>query len=92
MPDAPSIRDIFSWSVMTPYYSENVTYTKAGLKQRTDLLDVSTCLYFQTLFRADWNKFLERLSIHDEGKLVQKVYRGSVCLGKYSCANTVKKC
>ena len=27
VPDAPSIRDIFSWNVMTPYYLENVTYT-----------------------------------------------------------------
>jgi len=50
---APSIHDIFSWNVMTPYYSEDVTYTKADLKQRTDAVGASTLLYLQTLFRTD---------------------------------------
>ena len=74
MPDAPSIHDMFSWNVMTPYYSEDVTYTKADLEQRTDALGVSTLLYLQTLFRTDWNNFLERLSIHDEDKIWSKKY------------------
>ena len=85
VPDAPSIRDIFSWNVMTPYYLENVTYIKADLEQRTVVLGVSTLLYLLTLFRTDWNNFLERLSIHDEGKFGPKLNRGSACLGKYSC-------
>ena len=69
---------------MTPYYLENVTYTKADLEQRTVVLGVSTLLYLQTLFRTDWNKFLERLSIHDIENFVKTNNRGSVCLGKYS--------
>ena len=45
MPSAPSIHDMFSWNFMTPYYSEDVTFTKADLEQRTDEIGVSTLLY-----------------------------------------------
>lgn len=74
MPDAPSIHDMFSWNVLTPYYSEDVTYSKADLEKRTDALGVSTILYLQTLYREDWNNFLERLGIKDEEKLWSKKY------------------
>ena len=74
MPYAPSIHDMFSWTTLTPYYSEDVTYTKSDLEKRTDTLGVSTLLYLQTLFRADWNNFLERLGIEDEEKIWSKKY------------------
>lgn len=74
MPDAPSIHDMFSWNVLTPYYSEDVTYSKADLEKRSDALGVSTILYLQTLYRDDWNNFLERLGIKDEEKLWSKKY------------------
>lgn len=74
MPDAPSIHDMFSWNVLTPYYNEDVTYSKADLEKRTDALGVSTILYLQTLYKDDWNNFLERLDIKDEEKLWSKKY------------------
>eukprot|EP00562_Extubocellulus_spinifer_P006927 CAMPEP_0178517366 /NCGR_PEP_ID=MMETSP0696-20121128/25651_1 /TAXON_ID=265572 /ORGANISM="Extubocellulus spinifer, Strain CCMP396" /LENGTH=2108 /DNA_ID=CAMNT_0020147789 /DNA_START=313 /DNA_END=6639 /DNA_ORIENTATION=+ len=74
MPDAPSIHDMFSWNVMTPYYSEDVTYTKADLEKRTDALGVSTILYLQTLFRADWDNFLVRNGIKDEEAIYSKKF------------------
>eukprot|EP00980_Cylindrotheca_fusiformis_P030196 scaffold24531_cov122-Cylindrotheca_fusiformis.AAC.5 len=74
MPDAPSIHDMFSWNVLTPYYSEPVSYSKADLEQRTDALGVSTLLYLQTLYRDDWNNFLERIGIQNEEKLWSKKY------------------
>lgn len=74
MPDAPSIHDMFSWNVLTPYYSEDVTYSKGDLEKRSDALGVSTLLYLQTLFRSDWNNFLERLGITDEEKVWSKKY------------------
>jgi len=72
MPLAPSIHDMFSWNVMTPYYSEDVTYTKADLQKRNDELGVSTLLYLQTLYQRDWKNYLERLSINDEEKVWSK--------------------
>lgn len=74
MPDAPSIHDMFSWNVLTPYYSEDVTYSKGDLEKRTDALGVSTLLYLQTLYRSEWDNFLERLGIQDEEKLWSKKY------------------
>lgn len=74
MPDAPSIHDMFSWNVLTPYYSEDVTYSKGDLEKRSDALGVSTLLYLQTLYRADWNNFLERLGITDEERIWSKKY------------------
>lgn len=72
MPDAPSIHDMFSWNVLTPYYSEDVTYSKGDLEKRSDALGVSTLLYLQTLHRGDWNNFLERTGIKDEEKIWSK--------------------
>eukprot|EP00537_Pseudo-nitzschia_pungens_P009567 CAMPEP_0172380904 /NCGR_PEP_ID=MMETSP1060-20121228/70676_1 /TAXON_ID=37318 /ORGANISM="Pseudo-nitzschia pungens, Strain cf. cingulata" /LENGTH=2133 /DNA_ID=CAMNT_0013108671 /DNA_START=189 /DNA_END=6590 /DNA_ORIENTATION=+ len=72
MPDAPSIHDMFSWNVLTPYYSETVTYSKGDLESRSDALGVSTMLYLQTLYRDDWSNFLERTGIKDEEKLWSK--------------------
>ena len=66
MPEAPSIHDMFSWNVLTPYYSEDVTYSKNDLEERSDALGVSTLLYLQTLYKADWANFLERLNIKDD--------------------------
>ncbi len=72
MPDAPSIHDMFSFNVLTPYYSEDVLYNKNDLEKRTDELGVSTLLYLQTLFHGDWKNFLERLSIDDPEKIWSK--------------------
>lgn len=72
IPYAPSIHDMFSWNVMTPYYSEDVTYTKDDLQKHNDEMGVSTLLYLQTLYRSDWQNFLERLTINDEEKVWSK--------------------
>ena len=74
MPEAPSIHDMFSWNVLTPYYSEDVTYSKEELEKRSDALGVSTLLYLQTLYKADWTNFLERLNIKDEEKVWSSKY------------------
>jgi callose synthase len=74
MPNAPSIHDMFSWNVLTPFYSEDVTYGKEDLEMRTDALGVSTLLYLQTLYRSDWNNFLERQGINNEEKIWSKKY------------------
>ena len=72
MPNAPSIHDMFSWNVLTPYYSEDVMYNKADLEKGTEELGVSTLLYLQTLYRGDWDNFLERLNIKDQEKIWSK--------------------
>ena len=71
MPEAPSIHDMFSWNVLTPFYKEDVTYSRNDLEQRSEL-GVSTLLYLQTLYRTDWNNFLERMGLKDDEKIFSK--------------------
>jgi callose synthase len=74
MSDAPSIYDMFSWNVLTPFYSEDVTYSKNDLEERKDALGVTTLLYLQTLYKADWSNFLERLHIKGGENVWSKKY------------------
>jgi len=74
IPNAPSIQDMLSWTVLTPFYSEDVIYTKKDLESRNDTLGVSTLLYLQTLFKSDWANFLERLGIKDDEKIWSKKF------------------
>lgn len=65
LPKAPSIHHMMSWTVVTPYYSEDVLYSRKDLDAaNTD--GVNTMLYLQTLYKSDWNNFKERLGVHDE--------------------------
>jgi callose synthase len=78
IPHAPSIQDTMSWNVMTPYYSEDVTYMQNDLEKRTDALGISMMLYLQTLHKLsmmlylqtlhklDWVNFLERMNINED--------------------------
>jgi len=72
MPNAPSIHDMFSWNVLTPYYNEPATLNKAELETRSDALGVSTMLYLQTLYKADWANYLERRGLQDEENVWSK--------------------
>lgn len=61
MPNPPSLEDMRSWSVITPFYGEDVLYSKSDLESKQDGLDVHTLLYLQTLYKRDWQNFLERV-------------------------------
>ena len=50
---------MFSLNITTPYYAEDSTYTKGDLEQHIDAFGAFTLLYLRTLFRTDWNNFLE---------------------------------
>jgi len=64
MPKAPAVPDMHSFSVLTPFYSEDVIYTKADLEQQNSD-GVTVLLYLQTLYKDDWKHFLERLGLVD---------------------------
>jgi callose synthase len=61
MPRAPSLQETLSWSVLTPFYSEDILYSKADLLRKADFMEVDTLLYLQTLYSTDWENFLERM-------------------------------
>ncbi|KAH7576932.1 hypothetical protein JRO89_XS01G0177500 [Xanthoceras sorbifolium] len=60
MPHAPQVEKMMSFSVLTPYYNEDVLYGREQL--RTENEDgISTLYYLQTIYDDEWKNFLERM-------------------------------
>ncbi|KAL1173629.1 hypothetical protein V6Z11_A05G424900 [Gossypium hirsutum] len=60
MPSAPKVRDMLSFSVLTPYYKEDVLYSDEELtKENED--GISILFYLQRIYPDEWNNFLERV-------------------------------
>ncbi|KAJ1389752.1 Glycosyl transferase, family 48 [Sesbania bispinosa] len=60
MPHAPQVEKMMAFSVLTPYYSEEVLYNKEQL--RTENEDgVSILYYLQTIYDDEWKNFMERM-------------------------------
>ncbi|WJX69266.1 Callose synthase 12 [Trifolium repens] len=60
MPHAPQVEKMMAFSVLTPYYSEEVVYSKEQL--RTGNEDgISILYYLQTIYDDEWKNFMERM-------------------------------
>ncbi|XP_024386368.1 callose synthase 9 isoform X2 [Physcomitrium patens] len=60
MPQSPLVRKMISFSVFTPYFEEDVMYSKAQLENAN--VDGITILYYlQTIVPDEWINFLERI-------------------------------
>ncbi|GAB2285368.1 Callose synthase 12 [Dionaea muscipula] len=60
MPHAPQVEKMMAFSVLTPYYNEDVLFSKEQL--RTDNEDgVSILFYLQTIYNDEWENFMERM-------------------------------
>ena len=60
MPHAPQVEKMMAFSVLTPYYSEEVVYSKEQL--RTGNEDgISILYYLQTIYEDEWKNFMERM-------------------------------
>ncbi|KAL5998859.1 Callose synthase 12 [Asimina triloba] len=60
MPRAPPVEKMLAFSVLTPYYSEDVLYTKEQLRSETND-GVSILFYLQKIFEDEWRNFIERM-------------------------------
>lgn len=60
MPRAPQVEKMLAFSVLTPYYNEEVLYSKEQL--RTENEDgISIIFYLQKIYDDEWVNFLERM-------------------------------
>ncbi|CAA0808476.1 Putative callose synthase 8 [Striga hermonthica] len=59
MPKAPKVRNMLSFSVLTPHYMEEVKFSKQELHSSKQ--GVSICFYMQKIFPDEWENFIERL-------------------------------
>ncbi|XP_019187117.1 PREDICTED: callose synthase 2-like [Ipomoea nil] len=65
MPPAPKVRNMLSFSVLTPYYNEEVLFTMDSLlKPNED--GVSILFYLQKIYPDEWDNFLERVRSSEE--------------------------
>ncbi|GLU19453.1 hypothetical protein SLE2022_357040 [Rubroshorea leprosula] len=68
MPDAPKVRNMLSFSVLTPYYTEEVLFSLKDLEVPNED-GVSILFYLQKIFPDEWNNFLERVNRTTEEEL-----------------------
>ncbi|KAI9400626.1 hypothetical protein POPTR_001G012200v4 [Populus trichocarpa] len=68
MPTAPKVRNMLSFSVLTPYYTEDVLFSLLDLEVPNED-GVSILFYLQKIFPDEWNNFLERVDCSSEEEL-----------------------
>ncbi|KAG9136289.1 hypothetical protein Leryth_003883 [Lithospermum erythrorhizon] len=61
MPASKPVREILSFSVFTPYYSETVLYSMAELLKKNED-GISTLFYLQKIYPDEWKNFLARIN------------------------------
>uniref|UniRef100_A0A2P2MMM7 1,3-beta-glucan synthase n=5 Tax=Rhizophora mucronata TaxID=61149 RepID=A0A2P2MMM7_RHIMU len=68
MPTAPKVQNMLSFSVLTPYYSEDVLYP-INLLEKPNEDGVSILFYLKKIFPDEWTNFLERVGCSSEEEL-----------------------
>ncbi|CAL0316283.1 unnamed protein product [Lupinus luteus] len=68
MPTAPKVRNMLSFSVLTPYYTEEVLFSLRELESPNED-GVSILFYLQKIFPDEWNNFLQRVNCSSEEEL-----------------------
>ncbi|RHN69933.1 putative 1,3-beta-glucan synthase [Medicago truncatula] len=71
MPRAPRVRKMLSFSVMTPYYSEETVYSKNDLEVENED-GVSIIYYLQKIYPDEWNNFMERLNCKKDSEVWER--------------------
>ncbi|XP_010552165.1 PREDICTED: putative callose synthase 8 [Tarenaya hassleriana] len=72
MPAAPKVRNMLSFSVMTPHYQEDINFSMKELHSSKS--SVSIIFYMKKIFPDEWKNFLERMgcdnldALKNEGK------------------------
>ncbi|KAH9723652.1 putative callose synthase 8 [Citrus sinensis] len=72
MPSAPKVRNMLSFSVLTPHFTEDINFSMKELYSSKE--EVSIIFYMQKIYPDEWKNFLERMgcenldTLKDEGK------------------------
>ncbi|XP_030967643.1 callose synthase 2-like [Quercus lobata] len=69
MPPAPKVRNMLSFSVLTPYYIEDVLFSINDLEKLIEEDGVTILFYLQKIFPDEWKNFLERVKCSNEEEL-----------------------
>ncbi|GLT55537.1 hypothetical protein SLA2020_286500 [Shorea laevis] len=66
MPLAPKVRNMLSFTVLTPYLTEDVLFSISDLDKLNEEDGVSILFYLQKIFPDEWKNFLERVGCNEE--------------------------
>uniref|UniRef100_A0A0D9V1R7 1,3-beta-glucan synthase n=1 Tax=Leersia perrieri TaxID=77586 RepID=A0A0D9V1R7_9ORYZ len=77
MPKAPQVHDMISFSVLTPYYNEEVLYSSHELNKKNED-GISILFYLQKIYPDEWNNFLERIGVHPENEEALQGYMDDI--------------
>ncbi|KAL5206999.1 hypothetical protein ABZP36_031434 [Zizania latifolia] len=68
MPSAPKVRQMLPFSVLTPYYTEDVLFSSQALEDQNED-GVSILFYLQKIYPDEWKHFLQRVQCKNEDEL-----------------------
>ncbi|XP_052143710.1 callose synthase 3-like isoform X2 [Oryza glaberrima] len=68
MPSAPKVRHMLPFSVLTPYYKEDVLFSSQALEDQNED-GVSILFYLQKIYPDEWKHFLQRVDCNTEEEL-----------------------
>ncbi|CAM0908545.1 unnamed protein product [Alopecurus aequalis] len=68
MPNAPKVRNMLPFSVLTPYYKEDVLFSSHNLEEPNED-GVSILFYLQKIYPDEWKNFLERVDRKTEDEV-----------------------
>ncbi|KAM3395924.1 putative callose synthase 8 isoform X1 [Capsicum galapagoense] len=91
MPNAPKVRNILSFSVLTPHFMEEVKFTKKELNSRKQ--GVSILFYMKKIFPDEWENFLERMEregIDESGDEIEEEERNWASFRGQTLSRTVR--
>ncbi|XP_042378472.1 callose synthase 3-like [Zingiber officinale] len=71
IPNAPKVRNMLSFSVLTPYYTEDVLFSLKGIEEPNED-GVSILFYLQKIYPDEWTNFLERNNCKTEEELRER--------------------
>ncbi|XP_030462869.1 callose synthase 7 isoform X2 [Syzygium oleosum] len=60
MPGAPTVRKMLPFSVLTPYYKEDVLYSTEELNKENED-GISTVFYLKKIYPDEWTNFMDRI-------------------------------
>ncbi|KAL2322528.1 hypothetical protein Fmac_026907 [Flemingia macrophylla] len=72
MPKAPKVQDMLSFSVLTPYYKEDVLYSVDELNKENED-GISILFYLSKIYPDEWANFHQRITNEDKERKMNEV-------------------
>ncbi|XP_043687669.1 callose synthase 7-like [Telopea speciosissima] len=89
MPRAPKVRNMLSFSVLTPYFKEDVLYSVEELNKENED-GISILFYLQKIYPDEWSNFLERRNDEKDDNTKAELTRQWVSYRGQTLSRTVR--